>query len=38
MNHENRMYMVLYPNTTLIASQYDPEMFARHYTSGSSRH
>jgi len=30
--------MVLYPNTTLIASQYDPEMFARHYTSGSSRH
>jgi hypothetical protein len=30
--------MVLYPNATLIASQYDPEMFARHYTSGSSRH
>jgi hypothetical protein len=38
MNVENRIYMVLYPNTTLIASQYDPEMFARHYTSGSSRH
>jgi hypothetical protein len=38
MNHENRIYMVLYPNTTLIASQYEPEMFARHYTSGSSRH
>ena len=38
MNIENRIYMVLYPNTTLIASQYDPEMFARHYTSGSSRH
>ncbi len=30
--------MVLYPNSALIASQYDPEMFARHYTSGSSRH
>jgi hypothetical protein len=38
MKNENHMYMVLYPNTTLIASQYDPEMFARHYTSGSSRH
>jgi len=38
MNYENRLYMVLYPNSTLIASQYDPEMFARHYTSGSSRH
>ena len=30
--------MVLYPNATLIASQLEPEMFARHYTSGSSRH
>jgi len=38
MNYETRMYMVLYPNATLIASQYDPMMFARHYTSGSSRH
>jgi len=38
MNYENRIYMVLYPNAALIASQYDPDMFARHYTSGSSRH
>ena len=38
MNYENRLYMVLYPNSALIASQYDPEMFARHYTTGSSRH
>jgi len=38
MNYETRIYMVLYPNATLIASQYDPDMFARHYTSGSSRH
>ncbi len=38
MNYETRLYMVLYPNATLIASQYDPDMFARHYTSGSSRH
>ncbi len=38
MNYETRIYMVLFPNATLIASQYDPETFARHYTSGSSRH
>ncbi len=38
MNYENRLYMVLYPNATLIASQFEPERFARHYTSGSSRH
>jgi len=34
MEYKNRLYMVLYPNQSLIASQYDPEMFARHYTSG----
>jgi hypothetical protein len=38
MDYEKRLYMVLYPNTALIASHFDPEMFARHYTSGSSRH
>ncbi|VGO22144.1 hypothetical protein [Pontiella sulfatireligans] len=38
MNYENRLYMVLYPNTALIASQLEPKMFAKHYTSGSSRH
>ena len=38
MNYPKKIYMVLYPNTALIASQYEPEMFARHYTSGSSRH
>jgi hypothetical protein len=38
MEYKNRLYMVLYPNQSLIASHYDPEMFARHYTSGSSRH
>jgi len=38
MNYENRLYMVLYPNTALIASQFSPELFAKHYTSGSSRH
>jgi hypothetical protein len=38
MDYKKRMYMVLYPNQTLIASHYSPEMFAKHYTSGSSRH
>ncbi len=38
MNYETRLYMVLYPNASLIASQYDPDRFAQHYTSGSSRH
>lgn len=38
MNYETRLYMVLHPNATLIASQLEPEMFARHYTTGSSRH
>lgn len=38
MDYKNRLYMVLYPNQSLIASHFDPEMFARHYTSGSSRH
>jgi hypothetical protein len=38
MNYENRLYMVLYPNTALIASQLEPAQFAQHYTTGSSRH
>ena len=38
MKIDKRMYMVLYPNQSLIASHLEPEMFARHYTSGSSRH
>jgi hypothetical protein len=38
MNDQNRIYMVLHPNATLIASQLDPALFARHYTTGSSRH
>lgn len=38
MNYQNRFYMTLYPNNSLIASQLSPEAFAKHYTSGSSRH
>jgi hypothetical protein len=38
MNYKNRLYMVLHPNDSLIASQLEPEQFAQHYTTGSSRH
>ena len=38
MEYEKRLYMILYPNQALVASQLDPDMFAKHYTSGSSRH
>ena len=38
MEYQNRLYTILYPNNALIASQMDPEHFAKHYTSGSSRH
>lgn len=36
--YEKHLYMILYPNQALVASQYTPEQFARHYTSGSTRH
>ncbi|GAB1432878.1 hypothetical protein MASR2M29_15030 [Spirochaetota bacterium] len=32
-----RLYLVLYPNHALIASQLKPEQFAKHYTQGSTR-
>ncbi len=38
MNYVTRLYSILYPNTSLIASQLDPEQFAKHYISGSTRH
>jgi hypothetical protein len=34
----NRLYQILFPNQALIASQLDPEEFARHYLVGSTRH
>ncbi|MBP8990430.1 MAG: hypothetical protein KBG82_00420 [Spirochaetes bacterium] len=37
-NYINRLYMVLHPNQALIASQLDPEHFAKHYMSGSTRY
>lgn len=38
MNYETRLYSILYPNGALVASQLNPEQFARHYISGSTRH
>ena len=38
MAYENRLYQILYPNQALVASQLDPEAFARHYLIGSIRH
>jgi hypothetical protein len=38
MEYHKHLYMTLYPNNALIGSHLDPEHFARHYTSGSSRH
>ncbi|NCN04896.1 MAG: hypothetical protein GW949_04640 [Spirochaetales bacterium] len=38
MQYNNHLYMTLYPNNALIASHLSPDLFARHYTSGSSRH
>ena len=36
--YERRLYQILYPNQALVASQLDPEAFARHYLIGSVRH
>ena len=38
MNYQIHLYMILYPHSALIASQLSPELLARHYTAGSSRH
>ncbi len=38
MEYKNHLYLVLHPDSALIASQLSPEKFAKHYVSGSSRH
>ena len=37
MTYKPRLYMICYPNPSLVASQLNPEQFARHYMIGSSR-
>ena len=32
------LYMICHPNPALVASQYEPEKFARHYSAGSTRY
>ena len=32
------LYMICHPNPALVASQYAPEKFARHYSAGSTRY
>lgn len=34
----NRLYLIIHPNHSLIASQLDPEQFAKHYVQGSTRY
>lgn len=38
MQYEKQLYVILYPNPSLVASQVSPERFARHYRAGSTRH
>lgn len=34
----NHLYMICHPNPALVASQYEPEKFSRHYSAGSTRY
>lgn len=38
MEYKKRLYLILHPNLALVGSQLNPEQFADHYTSGSSRY
>ncbi|HAM35141.1 MAG TPA: hypothetical protein DEB40_13615 [Elusimicrobia bacterium] len=40
MNKNNtvHLYMIVFPNNALVASQLDPDQFAEHYTIGSAKH
>jgi hypothetical protein len=37
MAYTNYLYMICFPNPSLVGSQLNPERFARHYTVGSAR-
>jgi hypothetical protein len=36
--YQKHLYMILYPNEALVASQLSPEAFGKHYSIGSPRH
>ncbi|MEI8093947.1 MAG: hypothetical protein WCG80_07040 [Spirochaetales bacterium] len=38
MSLNNRLYMILFPNTALVGSQLPPDDFGRHFISGSSKY
>lgn len=38
MSNDVHLYLILHPNVALVGSQYPPEKFSEHYTSGSSRY
>lgn len=38
MEYTKHLYLILHPNLALVGSQYEPERFSQHYTSGSSRY
>ncbi|MFA6004581.1 MAG: hypothetical protein WC881_10990 [Elusimicrobiota bacterium] len=35
---KTHLYMIVFPNNALVASQLDPDQFAEHYTIGSAKH
>ncbi len=37
MNYEKHLYVIVHPNPSLVASMYQPQDFAMHYISGSTR-
>ncbi len=38
MEYTKHLYLILFPNPSLVASQYGPEEFSRHYQVGSTRY
>jgi len=38
MEYQKRIYQILYPNNSLVASQLDPEQFGKHFLVGTARH
>lgn len=38
MQYESHLYQILAPNPALVASQLEPDAFAKHYTAGSLRY
>ncbi|MDQ6982473.1 MAG: hypothetical protein Q9M08_05655 [Mariprofundus sp.] len=38
MEYQKRLYQILYPNNSLVASQLTPEQFGKHFLIGTARH